>query len=97
MNDITTARCITRNAANPILTKKDVPYESELTYNVGVIKWQGRYVMTFRNDYGANEKDFDDLTAGRRSTWPSLRSNIGLAFSTDGVKWEVQKKENLHH
>ncbi|MEK6794810.1 MAG: glycoside hydrolase family 130 protein [Spirochaetota bacterium] len=92
MNDITTARCIVRSPSNPVLTSRNVPYESELTYNVGVIKWQGKYVMTFRNDYGASEKDFDDLNAGRRSTWPSLRSNIGLAFSNDGVTWDVQKK-----
>ncbi|MBI4977561.1 MAG: glycoside hydrolase family 130 protein [Spirochaetes bacterium] len=90
--NVSTAKCIVRHPSNPILTNAMVPYESVLTYNVGVIKFQGKYVMTFRNDYGATEKDFDDLNAGRRKDWPSLRSNIGLAFSDDGIRWKVQPK-----
>lgn len=73
---------IRRSSANPVLSKKDVPYPAELTFNAGVCKFQGRYVMCFRNDYGCTEAEFASGTG-------SLQTNIGLAFSDDGIKWEV--------
>ncbi|MBN2389737.1 MAG: glycosidase, partial [Anaerolineae bacterium] len=68
-----------RHPANPILTRRDVPYPAMLLFNPGVTKYQGKYVMVFRNDYG----DFqgNGIFEG---------TNLGLAFSDDGVRWEVQ-------
>jgi beta-1,4-mannooligosaccharide/beta-1,4-mannosyl-N-acetylglucosamine phosphorylase len=68
---------IHRYPDNPILTYRDVPYSAALVFNAGVAKYQDRYVMVFRNDYGdiANRQ-----LAG---------TNLGLAFSADGYHWEV--------
>ena len=68
---------IHRSPANPVLTAADVPYHATLVFNAGVTKYQGRYVMVFRNDYGSTEEGRLDGT------------NMGLATSADGVKWEV--------
>ena len=35
----------------PVLTKDDIPYPAELIFNAGVAKYNGKYVMLFRNDY----------------------------------------------
>ena len=61
----------------PVLTRKDIPYNAALIFNAGVTKYNGKYVMVFRNDYG----DFENhkLTG----------TNIGLATSDDGLQWEV--------
>ena len=71
---------ITRCAHNPILTARDMPYPATLIFNAGVTKYQGRYVMVFRNDYGRwGDPKFDG-------------TNLGLAFSGDGLHWDVQPK-----
>jgi beta-1,4-mannooligosaccharide/beta-1,4-mannosyl-N-acetylglucosamine phosphorylase len=69
-----------RYEQNPILTYKDVPYNAALTFNAGVAKYNGKYVMVFRNDYG-------DFNAQRLDG-----TNIGVAFSDDGIKWEVRNR-----
>lgn len=61
----------------PVLTKNDVPYAAELIFNAGVAKYQGRYVMVFRDDY-----DYRDGVL--------QKTNLGLAFSDDGMRWQVQ-------
>ena len=66
-----------RHPANPVLTAADLPYPATLVFNAGVTKYQGRYVMAFRNDYGG--KPGTDHFAG---------TNIGIAFSDDGIHWE---------
>ena len=72
----------------PVLSPDMVPYESALTFNAGIARWNDSYVMLFRNDYGFCAKDFDDFYAGiSDNTVPS--TNMGLAFSRDGVKWEI--------
>ncbi len=72
--------CLKRHPGNPVLTSKDVPYPATLVFNAGVAKFQGRYVMVFRNDYGSwGERRLDG-------------TNLGLAFSDDGVKWKVNGK-----
>ena len=76
---------VRRHPRNPVLTGADVPYGSKLVFNAGVAKFQGKYVMAFRNDYGAEKADF---AAGRGT----LRTNIGLAVSDDGIGWEVKEK-----
>ncbi len=71
-----------RHPSNPVLSAKDVPYQASLIFNAGVVKYQGRYVMVFRNDVF--------------STWgdpkTSVETNIGVAYSKDGIKWEVSPK-----
>jgi beta-1,4-mannooligosaccharide/beta-1,4-mannosyl-N-acetylglucosamine phosphorylase len=71
---------IKRHPANPVLTAKNIPYSSALVFNAGVTKFRGRYVMVFRNDFGSVEEKRLDGT------------NLGLAFSKDGIRWEVQPK-----
>lgn len=66
---------IHRYPGNPILSAGDVPYGPLLVFNVGVTKYQGRYVMAFRNDYGAPDQIDTTLT------------DIGIAFSDDGIHW----------
>jgi beta-1,4-mannooligosaccharide/beta-1,4-mannosyl-N-acetylglucosamine phosphorylase len=75
-------KVIHRAKENPILSAKDIPYPADLIFNAGVVKYQGKYVMLFRNDYnylGNGGPDFEG-------------TNIGLAFSDDGIRWEVEEK-----
>lgn len=69
---------VKRYAGNPVLSASDVPYEATLVFNAGVTKYQGRYVMVFRNDYFEPE------------TRAFVRTTNGLAFSDDGMKWTVE-------
>ncbi len=73
---------ILRHPSNPVLTAADIPYPATLIFNAGVCKYEGRYVMAFRNDYGYGEH-----APGRFSG-----TNIGLAFSDDGVNWKPAPK-----
>lgn len=75
---LTSRPAVWRHPANPILTAAGVPYPAALVLNPGVVRFQGRYVMVFRNDYGS---------AADEQLWGT---NIGLAFSDDGVQWRVQ-------
>ena len=79
MPDLTSAACIHRCPSNPVLSPGQVPYESLLVFNAGVTRYQGRYVMVFRDDYGLEPP----------SPYP-LHTDLGLAFSPDGLSWEVQ-------
>ncbi len=40
---------VTRYKNNPILTRKDVPYEVATVHNAGVTKYNGQYIMLFRS------------------------------------------------
>ena len=64
----------------PVLSKQDIPYEADCIFNCGVIKYHGQYVCAFRNDYG-----FDGVGAFAHCV-------IGLAFSADGIHWNVREK-----
>jgi len=75
-----TSPVITRYAGNPVLAAADVPYPAKLIFNAGVTKFQDKYVMVFRNDYGP--RDEQRLTD----------TNLGLAFSDDGINWSVEPK-----
>lgn len=83
---------IQRYPNNPILQASDIPYEASLIFNAGVAKYQGRYVMVFRNDYGSTEEEWRPFKEGRMERPPGFQTSLGLAFSDDGVKWEVQPK-----
>ena len=68
---------VIKKLEKPVLTKDDVPYDATLVFNAGVCRLDGKYIMVFRNDYG----DFNGSKfAG---------TNLGLAFSDDGIGWEV--------
>ena len=83
---------------NPILSKKDVPYDSQLVFNAGFTKFQGKYVMAFRNDYGSDHADWQEHFnkypeyPSLDGIYPPLHTNIGLAFSDDGISWNVREK-----
>ena len=81
IGELKSSPVITRCAENPVLDKDDVPYGGTLIFNAGVCKYQGKYVMVFRNDYNfhPDTRQFD-------------RHTMGLAFSDDGIHWEVQPK-----
>jgi beta-1,4-mannooligosaccharide/beta-1,4-mannosyl-N-acetylglucosamine phosphorylase len=76
---------VEKSPNNPILTKSDVPYPAELIFNAGVTKFNGRYVMVFRNDYGVDEAIY-------RKAYAPFQTNMGIAFSDDGISWEVSPK-----
>ena len=78
----TATELIHRHPGNPVLAAADVPYDSTLVFNAGVAKFRGQYVMVVRNDYGPKNKQ--EYQSGER--W---RTNIGLAWSDDGVDWTV--------
>lgn len=76
---LTSSTAVRRYEKNPVLSPKDVPYQSDLTFNAGVAFWQDRYIMIFRNDF--------DYVSG------SLFNgcNLGIAFSQDGKEWSVRE------
>jgi predicted GH43/DUF377 family glycosyl hydrolase len=72
-----------RHAQNPILSSKQVPFPSTLTFNAGVVRHAGRYAMVFRNDVfrPRNGDGHEPAFVG---------TNLGLATSTNGLDWTVQ-------
>jgi len=78
IGELKSSPVITRYEGNPILAPSDVPSGPALVFNAGVTKFQGKYVMVFRNDYMREGKIDGGLT------------DIGLAFSDDGVNWQVK-------
>ncbi|WP_201006171.1 glycoside hydrolase family 130 protein [Paenibacillus glycanilyticus] len=77
------SKLIHRYAGNPILSAGDVPYPTALTFNAGVTKFNGKYVMIFRNDYGSVEE---------QRIAPHDTTDLGIAYSEDGIRWEVGPK-----
>ena len=79
------ASCIHKHP-EPILTKNDMPYEASLIFNAGVVKYEGKYLMVFRNDYGSDEEKYAQ-GQGFRGT------SVGLAVSDNGIDgWKVAPK-----
>ncbi|MCK4543433.1 MAG: glycoside hydrolase family 130 protein [Spirochaetales bacterium] len=78
IGELKSSPVVSRCSTNPVLSAKDIPYPSALIFNAGVTKFHNRYVMTFTNDYGSLK---DERIEG---------TNIGLAYSNDGEKWDVQ-------
>jgi len=83
---------IIRHPENPILSADRIPYPATLIFNAGVARYQGQYVMVFRNDYG-----------GQPGSSRFAGTNIGVAFSRDGIRWEPRprpwiewKTEEIH-
>ena len=75
-----------RHPLNPILSAKDIPFKASLVFNAGVCKWQGKYMMLFRNDYGSTEEGWRAARAEGKP-YPGLSTNLGIATSDDGVHW----------
>ena len=69
---------VIKKLSRPVLTYRDIPYKAALIFNAGVTKFGGRYVMVFRNDYGSMDEHKLEGT------------NIGLAYSDDGIDWKVE-------
>jgi len=76
-----TSECISRHPENPVLSASQVPYPATQIFNAGVIKYEGKYVMVFRNDVGAKPGDAR-----------VERTNIGVAYSDDGINWQPEPK-----
>lgn len=68
------------NGGAPVLSKTDIPYEADCIFNCGVIQYHDQYVCAFRNDYG-----FDGVGSFAHCV-------IGIAFSADGIHWNVREK-----
>lgn len=83
IGNLISSSVIRRHPGNPILDAARVPYPTALVFNAGVTKFNGKYVMVFRNDYGSAERQTLD---------PHHTTDLGVAFSDDGVHWEVQPK-----
>jgi beta-1,4-mannooligosaccharide/beta-1,4-mannosyl-N-acetylglucosamine phosphorylase len=79
----TSSQLIHRHPSNPILDASSVPYPTALVFNAGVTKFNGKYVMVFRNDHGS----ISEQTIEHAST-----TDLGLAYSDDGIHWEVAPK-----
>lgn len=75
----------------PVLTCERVPYDCALVFNAGVVRRKNDYVMLFRNDYAFSKKDFDDFYAGIADNRVP-KTNLGAAFSPDGITWTVYEK-----
>lgn len=73
-----------RHPNNPILSSEQMPYPSRLVYNPGVTKYRDRYVMVLRNDFG-----FDEMLQ------KAPHFQLGLAYSDDGINWDVQPEAIL--
>ncbi|MFA5860002.1 MAG: glycosidase, partial [Elusimicrobiota bacterium] len=84
MAELKSSTVIKRYPGNPVLSGKDVPYPATLTYNAGITKYQGKYVMVFRNDV------YDKWEGKLKYI------DLGLAYSNDGKKWDVQPKPILN-
>ena len=86
-NKLTSASCVTR-LDRPILTADDIPYPASLIFNAGAAKWNGKYVLLFRNDYGTDEAAYDEARGTRFAG-----TSIGVAYSDNGVdNWQVEPK-----
>lgn len=72
-----------RYAGNPVLHPGLVPFPASLVFNAGVCKFKGSYVMVFRNDVGFSPAGWNHA---------DCYTNLGIARSRDGVKWEVDPK-----
>jgi beta-1,4-mannooligosaccharide/beta-1,4-mannosyl-N-acetylglucosamine phosphorylase len=77
---LSSAACLRRHPT-PVLTANDIPYPATLVFNAGVAKWQGRYLMVFRNDVGPG---------GPAERTKLTHTNLGLAESSDGLTWKVR-------
>ncbi len=67
-----------RHPGNPVLHSGNVPFEARLVFNPGVVRFDGRYLMVFRYEYGTFDGGLLQHT------------RLGKAWSVDGVHWKVE-------
>lgn len=91
MKNFKSNQMITRYSGNPVMSADKVPYDATLTFNAGVTKFNGKYVLLFRNDYNFSKSDYGTDGSGN----PQIKTNLGIAFSDDGLEWEVQSEPCL--
>ncbi len=77
---------VKRYENNPILSAKDIPYEATLIFNAGVVKYKGKYLMAFRDDYS-----YDPHNKRR------LHTHVGFAESTDGIHFTPHDKPFINY
>ena len=77
---------------NPLIKPSMVPFESTQTYNAGITKFKGKYVMLFRNDYNFTKADMQRLGG---EAFKLQKINLGLALSDDGIKWQIKPEPVL--
>ena len=88
---LTDAPCIKKHP-RPILTKDDIPFEAGFIFNAGVAKVGGKYVMVFRDDYGATEEEY---LAKKKFI---SKTAVGIAVSENGIDgWKVAEKPIIHY
>jgi beta-1,4-mannooligosaccharide/beta-1,4-mannosyl-N-acetylglucosamine phosphorylase len=80
VGELTSSPVIKRWEKNPVLKASDVPYRTDLVCNAGVTKFKDKYVMIFRNDIRLDEHTVSEGVS------------LGIAYSTDGLKWKVMPK-----
>ena len=73
---------VQRHPQNPILSKKDVPFQADLVFNAGITKYHEKYYMIFRNDYLISGSPEEEKF--------KFNTNIGIADSEDGIHWTVR-------
>ena len=78
IGELRSSPVVARHPANPILAPQDVPSGATLVFNAGLAKYQGKYVMVFRSDYLRDGRIDGSVT------------DLGLAFSDDGIDWQVR-------
>lgn len=83
---------IKKSQHNPLIKPSMVPFASTLTYNAGITKYKGKYVMLFRNDYGYSQEDMRRL---KHNVFSQIRINLGLAASDDGINWRIKPEPVL--
>ena len=82
---------IRRHPDNPLLDHTRIPYPASLIFNAGVAKYEGSYVMLFRNDAcEGGEAAWKSWREGGEGSPPRFETSLGLATSRDGIHWEVQ-------
>lgn len=69
-----------------------VPFSSTLTYNAGICRFRGRYVMLFRNDFNYSKEEMIRL---KSKVFERTKINLGLAFSDDGIDWHIEPEPVL--
>ncbi len=79
--ELHSAPCI-KKFEKPVLTKDDAPYDASLIFNAGVAKYNGQYVMVFRNDYGPTEQTYPEKR---------FKTSVGFATSDDGINWRIRE------
>lgn len=77
---------IIRYPDNPVLLAKDIPYEATLIFNAGVIRYRGKYLMAFRDDYSCS-----------KISKTKFQTHIGLAESEDGIRWQAFPKPLINY